>query len=107
MRHDDFLDDGQILHAHAQFCKVTEEGPAKSSFDQKAAQAATYNVTDKDEGAPHDDPNGAIHAEADAEYEGGAHYEEYENDDEGEAYNDDGTAAAHDNDEVANCTRRC
>ena len=27
MRHDDF-DDGQILHAVARFCKVTEEGPA-------------------------------------------------------------------------------
>ena len=32
MRHDDF-DDGQILHAVAQFCKVTEEGPVKSLFD--------------------------------------------------------------------------
>ncbi|KAI2511756.1 hypothetical protein MHU86_2650 [Fragilaria crotonensis] len=32
MRHDDF-DDGQILHAVAQFCKVTEEGPVESLFD--------------------------------------------------------------------------
>ena len=32
MRHDDF-DDGQILHAVARFCKVTEEGPVESLFD--------------------------------------------------------------------------
>ena len=32
MRHDDF-DDGQILHAVARFCKVTEEGPIESLFD--------------------------------------------------------------------------
>jgi hypothetical protein len=28
MRHNDF-DNGQILHAVAQFCKVAEEGPVK------------------------------------------------------------------------------
>ena len=32
MRHDDF-DDGQIFHAVARFCKVTEEGPVESLFD--------------------------------------------------------------------------
>ncbi|KAI2490366.1 hypothetical protein MHU86_24206 [Fragilaria crotonensis] len=32
MRHDDF-DDGQILHAVARFCKVTQEGPIESLFD--------------------------------------------------------------------------
>ena len=32
MRHNDF-DDGQILHAVARFCKVTEEGPIESIFD--------------------------------------------------------------------------
>jgi hypothetical protein len=32
MRHNNF-DNGQILHAVAQFCKVTEEGPVKSLFD--------------------------------------------------------------------------
>ena len=32
MRHDDF-DDGQILHAVARFCKVTEEGPVESLFN--------------------------------------------------------------------------
>ena len=32
MRHDDF-DDGQILHAVARYCKVTEEGPIKSLFN--------------------------------------------------------------------------
>ena len=32
MRHDDF-DDGEILHAVARFCKVTEEGPVESLFN--------------------------------------------------------------------------
>ena len=32
MQHDDF-DDGQILHAVAWFCNVTEEGPVESLFD--------------------------------------------------------------------------
>jgi hypothetical protein len=32
MRHHNF-DDGQILHAVAQFCKFTEEGPVESLFD--------------------------------------------------------------------------
>jgi hypothetical protein len=32
MRHNNF-DDDQILHVVAQFCKVTEEGPAESLFD--------------------------------------------------------------------------
>ncbi len=31
-QHDDF-DNGQILHAVAWFCKVTEEGPVESLFD--------------------------------------------------------------------------
>ena len=32
MRQDDF-DDGQILHAVARYCKVTEEGPIESFFN--------------------------------------------------------------------------
>ena len=32
MQHDDF-DNGHILHAVAQYCKVTEEGPIKSLFN--------------------------------------------------------------------------
>ena len=36
MRHQNF-DDGQILHAVARFCKVTEEGPVESLFDMPLA----------------------------------------------------------------------
>ena len=44
MRHDDF-DNGQILHAVARFCKVTEEGPVESFFDLPSANELT-NETD-------------------------------------------------------------
>ena len=44
MRHDDF-DDGQILHAVARFCKVTEEGPVESFFDLPSSNELT-NETD-------------------------------------------------------------
>ncbi len=39
MRHDNF-DDDQILHAVAQFCKITEKGPVESLFNN----IPTYNV---------------------------------------------------------------
>ena len=53
MRHDDF-DDGQILHAVAQYRKVTDKGPIESLFNISPSN----NVENDENVAAADDENG-------------------------------------------------